>query len=89
MGRGILRGDPYWRALGNSDLSLIALGIDNYWDYEDDGVTCIFDMKSGSAVSTVRPSDTETVIYDLSGRRLKNADAPGIYIFNGKKKVVR
>lgn len=77
------------KAYSNPDLSIIALGLDNYWDYMDDGMTCVFDMKTGSAVSPVRPAEGETVIYDLNGRRLKNADAPGIYIINGEKKVVR
>ena len=28
------------------------------------------------------------VIYDISGRRLRSIDAPGIYIVNGKKRLV-
>lgn len=31
----------------------------------------------------------ETRIYDLQGIRLDRADAPGIYIINGEKTVVR
>ncbi len=30
----------------------------------------------------------DDVIYDISGRRLKNIDAPGIYIVNGKKRMI-
>ena len=77
------------KAYSNADLSIITLGIDNYWDYMDDGITCIFNMNTGSAVSSVSASEGETVIYDLSGRRLKHAAGPGIYIVNGEKKVVR
>lgn len=37
----------------------------------------------------VATSDVPKVIYDLSGRRLKKISAPGVYIVNGRKEVVK
>lgn len=77
------------RAYATPDLSKIVLGVENVWDYMNDGVSVVFDMSVATGVSTLRPAEGEKVIYDLNGRKLKNADAPGIYIINGEKKVVR
>ncbi|MDE6552371.1 MAG: hypothetical protein K2K98_05345 [Muribaculaceae bacterium] len=77
------------RATSNPDLSIMSLSVQNIWDYMDDGYAYIFDIKGGNGVETVRPATEEMIIYDLSGRKLKNATAPGIYIINGEKKVVR
>ncbi len=77
------------RPSATPDLSVIALGVTNVWDFGDDGNTYIFDLKGYNSVATIIPSDEENTIYDLSGRKLKNANSPGIYIINGKKKVVR
>ncbi|MDE5998448.1 MAG: hypothetical protein K2G77_09600 [Muribaculaceae bacterium] len=82
---GVLTG----RATATPDMSVISLSIQNIWDYMDDGIAYIFDIKGGNGVETVAPSTEEQTIYDLSGRKLNNAAAPGIYIINGKKKVVR
>ncbi|MDE6291211.1 MAG: hypothetical protein K2M16_06740 [Muribaculaceae bacterium] len=77
------------RACATPDLSVITLGVTNVWDFMDEGNTYVFDMKYGLGVSSVLPDEHERCVYDLSGRRLKNADAPGIYVINGEKKVVR
>lgn len=77
------------RAVATPDLSLMILSVENIWDYMDAGDTYIFNMNVGSGVESVNPSMTENSIYDLSGRKLKNADAPGIYIINGEKRMVR
>lgn len=40
-------------------------------------------------VENVEAAEAETVIYDLSGRRLKAITSKGLYIVNGKKVVVK
>lgn len=78
------------RATATPDFSVISLSVQNVWDGMDDGIAYVFDLKSvGSGVDAVRPATEENTIYDLSGRKLRNASAPGIYIINGEKKVVR
>lgn len=82
---GVLTG----RATATPDMSVISLSVQNIWDYMNDGNAYVFEVKDGDGVETVLPTKEETTIYDLSGRKLKNVTAPGIYIINGKKKVVR
>ncbi|MDE5849715.1 MAG: hypothetical protein K2H38_06210 [Muribaculaceae bacterium] len=77
------------RAMATPDLSLISLSVENVWDNTDDGLCYIFDMKTPDSVETIRPASEEKTIFDLSGRRLRNAANPGIYIIDGEKKVVR
>ena len=77
------------RATATPDLSMISLSVQNVWDGMDDGLACIFDLKGGTRVESVCPTMEEKTIYDLSGRKLRNVVAPGIYIINGEKKVVR
>lgn len=77
------------RATSTPDLSVVALSVQNVWDEMDDGNAYIFDMKVGTGVESVTPAIDGQVIYDLSGRKLNSANAPGIYIINGEKKVVR
>ena len=77
------------RACGNPDLSIIALGVNNIWDLIDDGTSYVFDMKVADGVSRIEKTEMNESVYDLNGRRLKNASAPGIYIVNGEKRVVR
>lgn len=80
------------RAVGTPDLDVVALTVQNTWDYESDadGWGYVFDMKKGSAVKGFEVENNgETVVYDLQGRKLNDAAAPGIYIINGEKKVVR
>lgn len=79
------------RAVATPDLSIMCLSVQNIWDYMTDGNAYVFDVKTAyeAGVNTVAPADNEKVIYDLSGRRLKSATAPGIYIINGEKKIVK
>lgn len=81
------------RAIGTPDLSVIALTVENTWDFMSDkiGDGYIFDIKAykGAAVGVVNSAAAEKTIYDLSGRKLSSVSAPGIYIINGKKTVVR
>ena len=77
------------RATATPDLSTIALSVQNIWDFMDNGIAYIFDLNATVGVTTVQSETKETSIYDLSGRKLNNAIAPGIYIINGEKKVVR
>ena len=80
------------RAVGTPDLSKLGLTVQNIWDFMTEADGYIFDVKAGqvSGVESVRPAeDGEKVIYDLSGRILNDVTAPGIYIVNGEKKVVR
>lgn len=43
------------------------------------------DVITGIEGVTIDRNPGEDVIYDINGRRLRNADAPGFYIINGKK----
>lgn len=79
-------------ATSTPDLSYVALSVQNIGfvdDYDSIGVSFIFDINTGAAVNELRPADEAKTIYDLSGRQLKEVSAPGIYIINGEKKVVR
>lgn len=46
---------------------------------------------NNTAIENVEAEDaaSENVIYDLAGRKLKEITAPGIYIINGKKRLVK
>ncbi|MDE7345699.1 MAG: hypothetical protein K2N48_03035 [Muribaculaceae bacterium] len=89
------------RAATTPDLSVMALSVQNIGFPEDDsvwedpdytpviGYGYIFNLDKATAITEIRPSTEGKIIYDLSGRRLKEASAPGIYIINGEKKVVR
>lgn len=79
------------RAVGTPDLSKLALTVQNTWDYENLGYGYIFDIAAyeEAGVEAVRPADETQTIYDLSGRKLNSVTAPGIYIINGEKKVIR
>ncbi len=88
-------------ATSTPDLSVMALSVNNIGFPEDEdawddpefnpivGYGYIYNMKAGTSVETLRPATEEKTIYDLSGRKLKNASAPGIYIINGEKKVIK
>ena len=46
--------------------------------------------KTATAITNVNADETQNdVIYDISGRRVKNTAKPGLYIMNGKKFVVK
>lgn len=80
------------RAVSTPDLDVMALTVQNTWDWtvEAEGWGYIFNLKEGSAVKGLEVENNgETVIYDLQGRKLNDTVAPGIYIINGEKKVVR
>ena len=42
-----------------------------------------------TGVENVEVEDTVKTIYDLTGRRVEEITAPGIYIVNGKKVLVK
>ena len=48
-----------------------------------------FDWDGTTAIENVEVENTVKVIYDLTGRRVEEITAPGIYIVNGVKRVVR
>lgn len=77
------------RAMSNPDLSVIILSVENIWDFETEADAFIFDLRNVNSVSSIRPSAEEETIFDLSGRKLNRVTAPGIYIINGEKKVIR
>ncbi|MDE5840919.1 MAG: hypothetical protein K2H49_08365, partial [Muribaculaceae bacterium] len=88
-------------ATSTPDLSFMALSVQNIGfpedpdAYEDPdfmpviGYGYIFNLQDGTSVESVVPVSKEKTIYDLYGRKLNEASAPGIYIVNGEKKVVR
>ena len=74
----------------------------NGWNTPDGGNSCLlvpvgtFDptdvlraIDNATAIENVECEETETVIYDLQGRRIKEITASGIYIINGKKTILR
>lgn len=78
------------RAVSTPNLEVMALTVQNMWDYMTDAESFIFSVAEASSVKGVEvENDGQTVIYDLQGRKLNNVVAPGIYIVNGEKKVVR
>lgn len=79
------------RGVATPDFSVVALSVENVWDYMTEFEGYLFDIEAAiSGVESVRPAtEGKEVIYDLSGRKLNSASAPGIYIINGKKQVVR
>lgn len=78
------------RAVSTPSLDVMALTVQNLWDYMTDAEAFVFNLAQGSSVKGVEVvKDGETVVYDLQGRKLNNVVAPGIYIVNGEKKVVR
>lgn len=58
--------------------------------YCDKKTPAVFQLltKTETAISDILPEEGETVIYDLSGRRVQNL-RQGIYVINGKKVLVR
>ena len=48
-----------------------------------------FDFEGTTGIENVQGADAETVIYDLTGRRVQQMNAAGIYIVNGKKVLVK
>lgn len=80
------------RAVGTPNLETVALTMQNVWDYMTDGEAFVFPVEAGhiAGVDDINVDNKEeTVIYDLAGRKLNNVVAPGIYIVNGEKKVIR
>lgn len=59
--------------------------FDTYGLYFDN---IFFVAESSNALSAPKV-DGETIIYDIMGRRLMNAERPGLYIINGKKVMVK
>ena len=73
------------------------------WNTPDEGNSCTFvpvgtfDAETAlaaidkfeTAIENVECEETETVIYDLQGRRIKEITASGIYVINGKKRILR
>ena len=48
-----------------------------------------FDWDGTTAIENVEVENASNVIYDLTGRKVNEITAPGIYIVNGVKRVVR
>ena len=90
--------DTHYINLGGSSQMLI-----DYWNTPDEGNSCTFVSvgtfdataalaaidKFETAIEDVECEEKETVIYDLQGRRIKEITAPGIYVINGKKTIVK
>ena len=46
-------------------------------------------VSSETAIELVKGENGEAVIFDLSGRKIEKITAPGFYIINGKKTLVK
>ncbi len=58
--------------------------------YFDDAYFTITPYDESTGIENVSVDFTgEDVIYDLTGRRVEHPTAPGIYIVNGEKKIIR
>ena len=66
-------------APGISNVSFYGFRFDNEEDGEEENTTAIENVEAA----------TVNVIYDLSGRRVSEITAPGIYIVNGRKVLVK
>lgn len=59
-------------------------------EYITDGAyTIIGNNETETIIEKVEKTDNNGFIYDLSGRRVKEITAPGIYIINGKKVLIK
>lgn len=75
---------------GTPDLSKIGVWIQNDWDYMTEAEAYIFDIEAGiNGIDRVNAQTEGKTIFDLSGRELREISAPGIYIINGKKVMVK
>lgn len=51
--------------------------------------TAVFEKEEATGVSAVVAKAKAKKVYDLAGRRVQKVKAPGIYVVNGKKTLVR
>ncbi len=61
------------------------------WDYSQlasDGILRVV-ANPASGIEGVNADSEQEIIYDLNGRRIEQITSPGIYIINGKKKIIR
>lgn len=81
-------------ATATPDMKIIATYVMNVWDYETVCDLYVFDLRDLSGLNSIGVSEIEAAennsgIYDLSGRKLNAITAPGLYIVNGKKALVK
>ena len=57
----------------------------------DKSATCIVTVGDLSGINQLRIDDSQSIIYDLQGRRVLNTEnlKSGLYIINGKKTVIK
>lgn len=48
-----------------------------------------FSNGENTAIDTIEAEDTDSPLYDLTGRKVSTESAPGIYIRNGKKIIIK
>lgn len=63
----------------------------HFWGYEEAPIEAIEDFTGIGAIDSDIPSALQNAIFDFSGRRITNTNnlAPGIYIINGKKVLIK
>lgn len=84
-------GDAGREVKHSGDADVINRAIDNVRNARQALLDAMSDASGiGGVTVNPRPSeDGRSGMYDLQGRRLMNADRPGLYIINGRKTVVR
>ncbi len=74
---------------GTLELYFYAYADDTYADYVEGQFFFKWGTEDGIKTVNTQKADANAPIYDLSGRKVASAKAPGVYICNGRKFVVK
>ncbi|MCM1028786.1 MAG: hypothetical protein NC342_00260 [Pseudoflavonifractor sp.] len=75
---------------GSFDTDISAFCAPGYYAFRDSDGTWTPRVAVITGIEAIEATDTPAlIIYDLAGRRVKSIEAPGVYIVNGVKTIVR